>query len=350
MPNAVSDVDRDRLISCHERNEDYVSLASSMGINRRTAYGIIDTFLRTGRRHQLRRGGSARLIFTDGMREALIEYVEEKPTATLNEMKQKLLDLFPHSPVSISTISRQLDGSLITLKLLRTVPFSWNTPELKDERHSFAQWMITSGIHTKLIYVDECGYNLWTSRTQGRSLQGSRAVRTVCGQRGQNLTLCLAVSPAFGLVHQMLVTGGMTKEKFAEFLGELSQLLYEEGSLTIIYDNAPPHRDPPALQHELHDQRPLPRYSPFLNITENAISALKSAVKRKLTEPALQLMLNNRTAAYEQGQNLHQHRLGILSSFIQSELSVLTQHKCQRWYEHSTAYLVRCIEKEDIFS
>lgn len=111
----------------------------------------------------------------------------------------------------------------------------------------------------------------------------------------------------------------MTKEKFAEFLGELSQLLHEEGALTILYDNAPPHRDPPTLQHDEHHQMALPRYSPFLNITENAISALKSAVKRSLTDPFVQLELNSPTAASEHGSSLHQHRLQVLSSILEAE-------------------------------
>lgn len=85
----------------------------------------------------------------------MVAYVEEKPTATLHEMKLKLLELFPHSPVSINTISRQLDGSMITVKRLRSVPRVWNTPGVKEERSAFAQWMIARGIHSKLIYIDE---------------------------------------------------------------------------------------------------------------------------------------------------------------------------------------------------
>ena len=85
------------------------------------------------------------------MLEGLIAFIEEKPTAILNEMKMKLLELYPHSPVSISTISRKLDGSLITSKLLRSVPYSWNTPQVNDERYAFEQWRIARGIHSKSI-------------------------------------------------------------------------------------------------------------------------------------------------------------------------------------------------------
>ena len=108
MPQAVSNVDRNRLIDCYERDEDYVRLAASLGVNRRTANGIITTFVCKGRRHQLLRGGSWRQIFTKQMRQVLIDFVEEKPTATMIAMKAKLLHLFPHSPVSITTAGRLL--------------------------------------------------------------------------------------------------------------------------------------------------------------------------------------------------------------------------------------------------
>ena len=350
MPQAVTNVDRERLISCFERDEDYVNLAASLGINRRTAHGIITTFVRTGRRQQLTRGGSTRRVFTEEMREALVQFVEDKPTATLNEMRVKLLELFPHSPVSNTTISRNLDASLITLKLLRTTPTSWNMAEVKEERHAFAEWMVAAGIHKNLIFVDECGYNLWTARTQGRSARGARAVRVACSQRGQNLTLCLAVSPSYGLVHHMLLTGGMSKDRFSDFVGELSQLLHEEARVCVIYDNAPPHRDPPGLQKDDHEQRALPRYSPFLNIAENAISALKSAVKRRLTEPGLAVELSDQQAAQLNGRSLHQHRLSILRGIIESELPVITQQKCRNWYEHMTPYLPRCMQRADILT
>ena len=98
MPQAVSNVDRDRLIGWYVRDEDYVRLAASLGINRRTANGIITTFVRKGWRHELPRGWSSRQIFTEQMRQALIDFVEEKPTATLNKMKAKLLHLFLQSP------------------------------------------------------------------------------------------------------------------------------------------------------------------------------------------------------------------------------------------------------------
>ena len=112
---------------------------------------------------------------------------------------------FPDAPqVCTTTIMRNLDGCLITLKLLRTNPIQWNQEDVKEDRALFANWLITEGVSKKLCYTDECGFNVYTARSQGRSFRGERAVREVSGQRGRNLTLCLAVSPHFGLINTSL--------------------------------------------------------------------------------------------------------------------------------------------------
>ena len=111
-------------------------MSVSLKINRRIACGIIATFVRNGVqcRHQPQRGGPTRHNFTEEMREALIAYVEEKLTTTLNEMRTKLLELFSNLPVSKSTISRNLDASLVTSKLLRSASVNWNFVDVKEER------------------------------------------------------------------------------------------------------------------------------------------------------------------------------------------------------------------------
>ena len=54
-----------------------------------------------------------------------------------------------------------------------------------------------------------------------------------------------------------------------------------------IYDNAPAHRNAvnPGEQTEL---KPLPPYSHFFNIIEQAISALKAAIKADISRPNIQ--------------------------------------------------------------
>lgn len=345
---AVSDVDRERLINAYEANEDYVAVADTLGKQRRTACQIVLIYARTGRRKALPRGGKRPHLFTPEMDDELIRFVEEKPTATLEEMRTRLLLRFPLRPVSTTTIMRRLDGSLITLKLLRTVTFNWNTNEVKEERLFYARWMMSVGVTQRLVYTDECGFNVWTARSQGRSCRGVRAVRIVNGQRGQNLTVCLAVSQHYGLVHYCCITGGMTQEKYAAFLSEVSSLL-DDDSVTIVHDNAPSHRNPPFLKDE-HKVMCLPRYSPFLNPTEAAISCLKSAVKRHLTEPSVQISFSDHDAARQQSRTLHEHRLALLREAIHTHVEVVTVEKCIGWHGHSMTYIQKCLESQDIFS
>ena len=73
------------------------------------------------------------------------------------------------------------------------------------------------------VFIDECGYNNWTARNHGRARQGERAYRQVCGQRGRNVTVALAVSPVNGLVFHSAYIGGMNAPRFYDFLAQTRQ-------------------------------------------------------------------------------------------------------------------------------
>lgn len=50
------------------------------------------------------------------------------------------------------------------------------------------------GAHHIFIYVDEAGFNLCKVRRHGKNLTGYRTTFTVSGQRGANITMCVAIS------------------------------------------------------------------------------------------------------------------------------------------------------------
>ena len=77
--------------------------------------------------------------------------------------------------------------------------------------------MRDDGLNRHKIFIDEFGINVWTARSKGRAVRGNRAVRIVEGQRGQNLTICLAISSYYGLIHSTTINGGMTGEMFSNF-------------------------------------------------------------------------------------------------------------------------------------
>ena len=67
------------------------------------------------------------------------------------------------------------------------------------------------GLHVRKVFIDEFGLSVWTSRSKRRAPRGQRAVRVVEGQRGKNVTVCLAISPLLGLVHSTIMEGGMNR-------------------------------------------------------------------------------------------------------------------------------------------
>ncbi|MEL7523457.1 MAG: transposase, partial [Cyanobacteria bacterium J06553_1] len=338
--------DRTRLISAFEDGRDWRELAEVLDIKRQTAQSIIRKFMRTGEREIRPRGGAQATKMDQEMIAALVRYVEEKTTYTLEEMRIRLQQEFPNKPrVCCQTISRALDGRLISLKDLRTIPAAWNSEDSKTMRRDYGNWMMGQGIQQPcLIFLDEFGFNVWTARTKGRSSVGARAVRITCNQRGNNLTLCLAISPQLGYVHHRTLESGLTKEYFSEILSEIDTIV--DTPFTILFDNARAHNNPPELSHG-HDIRNLPKYSPFLNPAEMAGSCIKAAMKRRMSDPAIQSELSDREAS--PNLTLHEIRLRILRREMTTAINEITQAKCQQWFNHTMSYMQRCINLGNIF-
>ena len=222
----ISFLDRQRLMNAFIEGRDWLEAADTLGIKRQSARSIVVKFQRTGTAEKRARGGKRRTKTDQEVLDFLIRAIENKPTITLKEMNERLRTELPHKPrVSCQALSARLNGALYTIKDLRPVPAQWNTPERKEERRQFAEWLMNEGMNRHKVFVDEFGINVWTARTKGRSPRGARAVYIVEGQRGQNLTICLAISPLLGLIHWSTVVGGMTQELFSEFLMELAALL-----------------------------------------------------------------------------------------------------------------------------
>jgi hypothetical protein len=257
-------------------------------------------------------------------------------------MREKLTGQFPDSPaIFTQCLSKKLDGALITLKDVRQVHAGWNEPGTKDARVAHVQWIMNEGhLQERLVYVDECGSKGW-------SAAGERAVRMTDGQRGPNVTVVLAVSPQLGLVHHACHVGGFTEELFTAFCSEVSALV--DGPFVMLADNARAHVNVPPMQREDQAVRFLPVYSPFLNATEMAISALKAAVKRRLTEPVVVNELGDREAAAQAAMTLHNWRLSILVRELQASMHHLTQDHCLRWHMHTLSYGQACLDRQDIF-
>ena len=182
---------------------------------------------------------------------------------------------------------------LFHFKIARRQPTEWKRPDVIQKRHDYANWFMGQAIVSHTVFVDECGYNIWTARSQARAIQGERAHRQVCGQSGRNLNVTLAISPAAGLVFHSAIIGGMNAQKFADFLAQTRLHLDPDEQVEFIYGDAPAHHSPgnPGPNTEL---KKLPPCNSFLNIVEQAISSLKAAIKTDISRPEIQRKMKNR--------------------------------------------------------
>lgn len=340
----ISEDIKKRIFKAFEDHEDYVEVARLLGVKRKSAWGIVNRALLRNGEVVVPRGGARYRKMDDDMTEAVCDIVATFPAYTLAQINQELRLRLPLKPlVSDSLIASTLDGRLITLKKLEDVNADRNSPTTKERRRVYAEWLLNEGIHSELVFIDEAGVNLWLKRTRGRSRRGTRAYRVVAGRRGPSFTIVFAVSPTRGLVHHVLMQRGMTSEKFINFLNEVSLASAHINNVFYICDNASSHlaaaRDVPPATLNLpptHKCHLLPPYSPMLNIVENAISAFKAAVKRKLETVRYHLQLCE-----------HEERMATLAHLCAESCVVITAAKAHNWFLHSQRALPGCIQGVD---
>ena len=345
----IAQEDRKRIVRAFEEPEqDYLVVADTLGVNRSTARGIVARFIRENRVDERPRGGRNNVKVNEEMRQCLEAILEENPMLTLEAINRKLREELPDRPhVHVRTVAKHLDGMLYTLKLAHRVPADRNRADVIQRRNEYAHWFLEEANLNHTVFIDECGFNIWTSRSQGRSRQGDRAYRQVCGQKGRNITICLAISPVFGLIYHKIQSGGMTGALFNELLENTNEHLDEHATHYLIFDGAPAHRRaaPPAENTHV---KVLPPYTPFLNPVEQAISCLKAHIKADITRPLFQNQMNDRNAARNAQIPLGEYRKRVLVTAAERNLRSITVEKCAAWFRLMQSYMPRCLAREHI--
>ena len=215
--NTVSNQDRRRLVDTFESGEDFINLANQLGIHHDTARSIIRLWMAEGRVEARPRGGP-RNIRVDGEMVAEIRRIaRENPFTTLVQIQDRLQANLPDKPrIHTSTIARHLMNQLISLKIAgkdADVPHQRNTQDSKEKRFLYAQWLTHLPANVHLIYVDECGFNIYQRRRQGRAEIGQRVRRRINGPRGRNINLLMAISADHGLLYHELKQETLNHER-----------------------------------------------------------------------------------------------------------------------------------------
>lgn len=332
----ISLEDKQRIIDCYERRDDYFELADALSINRRSAYSIIRRYLQDAQVSR-NRGGAHNTIVDEEMKDAVVSIVEDHPEYTIDQINTELRLRFPQRRnVCNNTISNVLHCRLITLKLTRDPPEQRNSPIVKRARKDMAEWLLQHGDLEK-VYVDESGFRLWIKRSYGRSLRGQRAVRVVNARGSGHMSVIFAVSNVTGLVHHEFCEGGFRSDRFNAFLEACSNILANR-NVMFIFDNAPSHnRANEAVLQAGHGYRFQPAYSPFLNICEGCFSIWKAALKRSMAEVREQLLTQQ-----------HPNRVATMMQLAEQAISSVTLPKVSNLVSYMLSVLPRCILEEDI--
>jgi transposase len=258
--------------------------ANAFGLPKSTAHSIIRRNEKMETVADSNRGRQNPSKITSHACSALADWVNERPDATLECLKNKLMAEHGIS-VCKATLSKALTKIGFTVKLIRPMPLSRNSRDTVLSRKNYAEKFLDEAPldRREIIWVDECGFNLHLRRKFGRARRGHHASLTVPNGRGQNISVCAAMSEE-GLLHEYLRPGAFNGEHFCSFLTGLFELLRTMGrnNCWIIMDNVRFHHSASVrtcAESFGHQLVFLPPYSPMLNPIESVFGKWKTLIR-----------------------------------------------------------------------
>ncbi|KAE8994958.1 hypothetical protein PR002_g19765 [Phytophthora rubi] len=281
----------------------------------------------------------------------LLDKLHADPDLTLRQ----LADMLEHSTgvkVVPQTIKNHLDARCITMKQFHKEPQYMNIMKNKLKRREYlVQLQQYQASGKTIIYMDETNFNLWATRTRGRSLKGRRAVKKVFAGGGQNMHVIACISED-GLVYYEARFGADRVDNTNDFIRSLLRHVRDSTSLdlsdvVLVLDNAPCHSRAERVfeENEFLEAKllRLGPYSPMLNPIENVFSTFKSAVKSFMTEHRMEIL------TVPQGVTMKDHRQYFLQTAAQRFLpEVTTAQRCRAFYRHTLRFHTRFSDLEDM--
>ena len=159
------------------------------------------------------------------------------------------------------------------------------------------------------------------------------------------MTVCLRVCATYGLVFYETNRGGMTMVRFSSSLEHCCGNVIDENAAHrlcfVIFDNAPAHRNVENLDVELLNLKRLPKYSPFLNSAENAISCWEAEFKKQISQRQREFI--DISDEMRNGRTLNEYRFEKVRDILEISKGVITPEICRAWGNNVLTYLPRCL-------
>lgn len=202
-----------QICALYNNDGDWRALANTLGVKTSTAY----RWVKNQTENEKPRGGKRRTKIGDHHRIIIEQYVEENSRITLKQLTEKLLQ--DHQiVVSKECVRKHLDGLMFTLKDVRREPERANSVENKTKRAEYTRHLLNyQGDNMPVVYMDETNFNLFISRTKGRSKKGKRCTHIAAGSKGCNIHVIGCIGN-LGLVHHEIRRGAFKKPDANAFI------------------------------------------------------------------------------------------------------------------------------------
>ncbi|KAG2193614.1 hypothetical protein INT47_007237 [Mucor saturninus] len=279
--------------------------------------------------------------------EWIISYIDDKPTAVLDQISESLCRTFETENLSISrsALHRFMRAyCALSMKRLEKIPARRNHIDVIEQRKLAVEtWLGDEEMdfQKNCVFIDEAGFNVNITRNRGWSKRGTPAKAIVPSARSTSITILGAISvdgvidislrkPTSSVAtkkrkvdgREVKINGrvGTRSEHFLTYLSSMMDCLDRNGlhGYYLVMDNAPIHK--PAAIRELIENRGykcvyLSPYSPFLNPIEEFWSKVKAGIKRNPLDSS-----------------------DLLTPRIMESVTNVTLNDCRGWIKHSVSF------------
>ena len=328
---AIMDSVREIIIDQSTKGIKLKDIYGNLSLARQSVSSIIKIFNETGRVYAKKRGGGNNKKLNAEHENFIKEEIDNNPTITLKELKNKLLEKHRIN-VSISTIGRRIGDFHYSLKSLTVIPERRNNPRTIEVRFEYGtdfNNMLLNIENTNFFFIDEVGFCVSSRAKRGRSLVGQPAYQNVCSIRTRNISV-IACMNLQGMVFKKINPGAVNGENFITFFRELLDECDNRDIIDPIFilDDARIHHYSGFKEFVLERDvkiKYLPPYSPFLNPIENVFSKWKNFVIR--------------------GNASNESELNLL---IDGGFNSINSSDTTGYFRKMLRYISRCINREEI--
>ncbi|MCC5638245.1 IS630 family transposase [Nostoc sp. CHAB 5844] len=275
MPVSYSKDLRERVIMAYVAKEgSQRQLAQRFKVSLSFVRNRLRQYRTNGQIEAKRRGGYQKpTIINEHL--SLSEYlVKEKNDLLLRELCDRYEER-TGIKVSITTMHRAVEK--LGLRVKKSLYASeQDSPRVQELRHDYRSSLDKIDVRN-LVFVDEAGLNLSMSRLFARAVDGERAVGSIPGSKGGNISLVGALN-LDGLIAAMTVPGSINTEVFLTYVTQVLAPQLWKGAI-VVMDNLKIHhaeRVRLAIESVGAKVKFLPPYSPDLSPIELCWSKLKT--------------------------------------------------------------------------